>query len=379
MLLQESFSERISLKRLPEVLGEYGKNVLFVYGGGSIKINGVYQKTTELLKDFHVVELSGVEPNPKIESVREGVALCRENKIDVVMAIGGGSTIDCAKAIAGAVAYDGDPWDIVADSSLITDVLPIVTVLTIAATGSEANKNAVISNMEINEKIGTSSLKFIPKVSILDPEFTYGVPRIQTAAGTADIMSHVFENYFKSEKGTFIQDRFSEGILQACIKYGPIALDSPCNYEARANLMWASSMALNGLCGAGKGEAWSCHPIEHELSAFYDITHGVGLAIVTPRWMRHILSEKTVKRFAEYARNVWHFTEGDDFQLANMAINATEKFFKDCGLPMHLKDLNIDSTHFKEMARKAVYNGGLIYAYVPLNEQDVINILEDCL
>lgn len=367
------------LEKLPDVLAEFGKNVLFVYGGGSIKINGIYEKTIDLLKEFTVVELSGVEPNPKIESVREGVQLCKKNKIDVVLAIGGGSTIDCAKVIAGAVNYEGDPWDIVEDNSLIGDVLPIVTVLTIAATGSEMNKNAVISNMELNEKLGTSSQKFIPRVSILDPEFTYGVPRIQTAAGTADIMSHVFENYFKSERGTFLQDRFAEGILQACIKYCPVALDSPCNYDARANLMWASSMALNGLCGAGKDEAWSCHPIEHELSAFYDITHGIGLAIITPRWLRHILSDKTVSRFVKYAKNVWNLTDGDDFQLANMAINATQKFFKDCGLPMTLSELGIDSTHFKAMARKAVYNGGLIYAYVPLNEQDVINILEDCL
>lgn len=368
------------IEKLPEVLSRFGNNVLLVYGGGSIKINGIYDKAMELMQSFHVVELSGVEPNPRIETVRKGVQLCKDNHIDVVLAIGGGSTIDCSKAIAGAYYYSGDPWDIVVDSSLIKDVLPIVTILTLAATGSEMNKNAVISNLEINEKIGTASKNFIPKVSILDPEFTYGVPRIQTAAGTADIMSHVFENYFKSEKGTFLQDRFSEGILKACIKYCPIALESPCNYEARSNLMWASSMALNGLCGSGKGESWSCHPIEHELSAFYDITHGVGLAIITPRWMRHILNENTVSRFVMYAKNVWNIQEDDDdFVIANRAIDATEQFFRDCKLPMTLSSIGIDNTNFGEMARKAVLNGSLLNAYVPLDENAVVKILEACI
>lgn len=367
------------IEQLPDVLKRYGKNVLLVYGGGSIKKNGIYDKAIELLSEFNVTELPGVEPNPRIETVRKGVKLCRDNKVDVVLAIGGGSTIDCSKVIAGGYYYDGDPWDIVEDGSLAKDVLPIVTVLTLAATGSEMNKNAVISNMDLHEKIGTSNKKFIPQVSICDPEFTYGVPRMQTAAGTADIMSHVIENYFKNEKGTFVQDRFAEGILQTCIKYGPVAIESPCNYDARANLMWASSLALSGVCGVGKGDSWSCHPIEHELSAYYDITHGVGLAILTPRWMRYILNEKTVKKFVAYARNVWHMNEvQDEFELANRAIDATEKFFRDSKIPMTLSELGIDTKKFKEMARKAVYNGSLIYAYVPLDETAVLEILEAC-
>lgn len=365
------------IDKLPEVINRYGKNVLLVYGGGSIKKNGIYDRIIELLKDYNVIELGGVEPNPKIESVRDGVRLCRENHVDVVLAVGGGSTIDCSKVIAGGYYYDGDPWDIVVDSSKIEKVLPIVTVLTLAATGSEMNKNAVISNMESNEKLGTSSRKFIPQVSILNPEYTFGVPRIQTAAGTADIMSHIFENYFSNEKGTFIQDRFAEGILQACIKYCPIALENPCNYDARANLMWASSMALNGLIGAGKGDAWSCHPIEHELSAFYDITHGIGLAIITPHWMRYILNDNTVRKFVKYAKNVWHIEDNDDqYEMANQAIDATEQFFKECKLPMKLSEIGINDEYFAKMARKAVYNGGLLYAYVPLNEDDVIKILQ---
>ncbi|MBQ5695063.1 MAG: iron-containing alcohol dehydrogenase [Clostridium sp.] len=368
------------ISKLPEVMSRYGKNVLLAYGGGSIKRNGIYDNVKQLLSDYNIVELDKIEPNPRIETVRRGVDLCKENNIDVILAVGGGSTIDCAKVVAAGAFYNEDPWDLVTNPEKIDKVLPIVTILTLAATGSEMNGNAVISKMETNEKLGTSSVNMKPQVSILDPEYLYTLPSIQTAAGTADIMSHVFESYFKNTKGAFVQDKFSEGLLETCIKYCPIALKDPKNYEARANLMWASSMALNGLCGSGKPGAWSCHPIEHELSAFYDITHGVGLAIVTPRWMRYILSENTVDKFVDYAVNVWHLEPKEDkFALANEAIDLTEKFFKDCGIPMSLREVNIDETHFDEMAKGAVERGSLAYAYVPLNEADVKKILEMCL
>ena len=366
--------------KLPEVMNRYGKNVLLAYGGGSIKKNGIYDNVKKLLNDYNIIELDKIEPNPKIETVRRGVNLCKENNIDVILAVGGGSTIDCAKVVAAGAFYDKDPWDLVTNPEKIDKVLPIVTILTLAATGSEMNGNAVISKMDTNEKLGTSSVNMKPQVSILDPEYLYTLPSIQTAAGTADIMSHVFESYFKKTEGAFVQDKFSEGLLETCIKYCPIALKDPTNYEARANLMWASSMALNGLCGSGKPGAWTCHPIEHELSAFYDITHGVGLAIVTPRWMRYILSENTVDKFVDYAINVWKLENKDDkFALANEAIDLTEKFFKDCGIPMTLTEVNIDETHFDEMAKGAVEHGDLAYAYVPLNEVDVKKILEMCL
>lgn len=367
------------IKSLPDIIGRYGRKVLMVYGGGSIKKNGIYDRAMELLKDCKVFELAGVEPNPKIETVRKGVDICKKEGIDVVLAIGGGSTIDCSKVIAGGAFYDGDPWDIVVDASLIGDVLPIVTILTLAATGSEMNGNAVISNMSVNEKLGTASRRFVPRASICDPTYTYGLPAIQTAAGTADIMSHIFESYFKTEEDAFVQDRFAEGLLKTCIKYCPVALEHPDNYEARANLMWASSMALNGLLGAGKPGAWSCHPIEHELSAFYDITHGVGLAIVTPRWMRHILSETTADKFADFARNVWGFEGEDRFALAEKAINELEKFFESCNIPMRLSELGIGMEHIDEMSQKAVKNGALEYAYVPLTAEDVKKILTDSL
>lgn len=375
----EMFFGKGQIKNLPMILNNYGKNILLVYGGGSIKRNGIYDNVKELLPDYNIFELSGVEPNPRIETVRKGVSMCRENNIDVVLAVGGGSTIDCAKVIAAGVYYDGDTWDIVSDPSKIGEVLPIVTILTLAATGSEMNKNAVISKMETKEKLGTASWNMIPVATIEDPEYMYTLPPIQTAAGTADIMSHIIEGYFKVTPDAFVQDRFAEGILQTCLKYCPIALKEPTNYEARANLMWASSMALNGLCGSGKAGGWTCHPIEHELSAFYDITHGVGLAILTPRWMRYILSDQTVDKFVDYAKNVWGIVGDDKYALANEAIDLTEKFFKDCGIPMTLSELGIDQQNFDEMARLAVEHGRLSNAYVSLNASDVKKILEMCL
>ena len=367
------------VEALPELIAPLGKKVLMVYGSSSIRKNGLYDKVKALLADFEVFELVGIEPNPKITSVREGVKICKKENIEVVLAVGGGSTIDASKVIAAGANYDGDPWDLVVDNNKIGKVLPVVTVLTLAATGSEMNKNAVISNMETNEKLGTSSHNFIPRASICDPTYLFSLPASQTAAGTADIMSHIFEQYFQHEKRAFITDRFAESLLKACIKYCPIALKEPDNYEARANLMWASTQALNSLLSCGKGGAWTCHAIEHELSAYYDITHGVGLAIITPRWMRYILNEDTVEKFCEYAKNVWDITEEDPYKCANMAIDATENFFRACGIPMTLKEVGIDESKLQVMAENAVRRGGLMNAYVSLNVEDVVTILKACL
>lgn len=364
---------------LPELLKPYGKKVLMVYGGGSIRKNGLYDRVKELLSDFIVFELGGVEPNPKITSVRDGAAICKKEHIDVVLAVGGGSTIDAAKVIAGAAYYSGDPWDLVADNRKINKVLPIITIVTLAATGSEMNKNAVISNMDTNEKLGTSSHNFIPQASICDPEYLYSLPKMQTAAGTADIMSHIFEQYFTPHTQAYISDRFAEGLLKTCIKYCPVALKEPNNYEARSNLMWSSTLALNSILSAGKGCAWTCHPIEHELSAYYDITHGVGLAILTSRWMRYILNDSTVDKFCEYGRNVFDITVTDRYKCANMAIDATETFFKDCGIPMTLTELGIDDSKLELMAEDTIRHNDLDCAYVSLDKNDVLNILKACL
>lgn len=368
------------IENIKNIIERYGKNVLLTFGGGSIKKNGIYDTVFKLLKDCNIIELGGVEPNPRIGTVRKGIELCKQNNIDVVLAVGGGSTIDCSKLIAAGYYYDGDPWDLVKDKTRIKKALPLVTILTIAATGSEMNGTAVISNPETNEKLGTSSTVMQPKASILDPEYTFTLPAIQTAAGIADIMSHVLENYFNSNTGVYLQSKICESLLKTCIKYGPIALKEPKNYEARSNIMWASTLGLNGLCAAGKTGGWTCHPIEHELSAFYDITHGVGLAIITPRWMRYILSKYTVDKFVDYAVNVWGIdSNGDKYDIANKGIDATEKFFTDLGIPMNLGKLGIDDSLLEKMSHATVTHRDLTISYVPLKEEDVLEILKMCL
>lgn len=367
------------IKKLSKIK-DLGNNVLMVYGGGSIKSNGVYDKAMAVLRenDIEVFELSGVDPNPRIETVKLGSELCKEKSIQVVLAIGGGSTIDCSKVIAAAAKYDGDPWDLVLDGTKIKEALPIVTVLTMAATGSEMDAFAVISDLEKQDKLGTGSPLLKPTFSILDPKFTYSVSPKQTAAGTADIMSHTFENYFNNVEGAYLQNRIAESILKTCIKYGPIAMENPENYEARANLMWASSLAINGMLSYGAGVEWSVHGMEHELSAFYDITHGEGLAILTPFWMDYVLSEKNVDKFVEYGVNVWGIDPNlDKMEIGKESIERTRKFFKEMKLPQTLRAVGIGDENLKTMADKL----GKRYkeAFVPLTTEDVFSIYEAAL
>lgn len=360
-------------------LAESGSSVLLVYGGGSIKKSGIYDTAIKILKDagLSVFELSGVEPNPRIESVRKGVEICRENNVDMVLCIGGGSVIDCGKVVAAGVCSEEDPWELVLHPRKIQGALPIYSVLTLSATGSEMDKFAVISDLEKNEKWGTGSDYMKPKMSILDPEYTYSVSPKQTAAGTADIISHIFENYFTNVKAADVQARFAEGLLKNCFKYGPAALKEPEDYDARANLMWTSSMAINGLISDGAEVAWSVHPMEHELSAFYDITHGEGLAILTPHWMEFALNEQTAYKFAEYGRNVWGIVSGDDMKIAKEAIQCTKDFFRDMGLPQTLSEVGIDRTYFDIMAEKAA--AGSRGAFVELKKEDILCIFENAL
>ncbi len=362
-------------------IAELGRHVLLVYGGGSIRRTGLYDAVMAQLAQAgaEVTELGGVEPNPRITSVRKGVALCHEHGVEVVLAVGGGSAIDCAKMVAAGACYDGDTWELVTDPSRIQKTLPVACVVTIAATGSEMDEFAVISDMEKNEKRGTASDKLRPVFSILDPTYTYTVSAYQTAAGTADIMSHVFESYFNQVPGAYVQARLAEGILKTCIHYGPIALKEPENYEARANLMWSASLAINGLLRYGENAAWSVHAMEHELSAYYDLTHGAGLAILTPYWMQYVLSEKTMHKFVEYGVNVWGLDPSlPEREIAETAIAKTRTFFDTLGLPTHLSDVQIDDAHFEQMARKAAA-GGLAYGFVPLQAEDVLRIFRSAL
>lgn len=358
-----------------EELKNYGKKVLLVYGGGSIKKNGIYDKAMTILKNagLEVLELSGVEPNPRIETVRAGVEICKKEKIDMILAIGGGSTIDCAKVVAAGAKYDGDAWDLVINPAKISGALPIFDVLTLSATGTEMDPYAVITDLSKNEKWGTGSGYMIPTMSVLDPEYTYSVSKKQTAAGTADMMSHTMENYF-SKVNADCQKFMAEGLLRTMIKYGPVALKEPDSYDARANLMWAGTNAINGVVGEGCSPAWCVHPMEHELSAFYDITHGEGLAILTPVWMEHILSEETLPNFVEFAKNVWGLSGDDDWKLAKAGIEALKKFFfETMGLPANLRAVGItDDKNFEIMAQKAC--DGCKGSFVPLTKQDIVEI-----
>lgn len=360
-------------------LKQSGSKVLLVYGGGSIKRSGLYDEVVKLMTDsgISVAELSGVEPNPRIESVRKGVEICKQNGVDMVLAVGGGSVIDCAKVIAAGACYDGDPWDLVLDGGKIKAALPVYSVLTLSATGSEMDKFAVISDLSKNEKWGTGSDLVKPVMSVLDPTYTFTVSAKQTAAGTADMMSHTFENYFTNVEGTELQRNLCEAVLKTCIKYGPAALADQENYDARANLMWASSLAINGLLNGGAEVGWCVHPMEHELSAFYDITHGEGLAILTPVWMRFVLKKDPSKtaQLAAYGRNVWGLT-GEDSDVADTAINKTaEFFFVTMKMPENLRGVGItEKTHFDEMAAKAA--AGCVDTFVPLTKEDIISIFE---
>lgn len=367
------------IEGLPAELTKYGKKILLVYGGGSIKRTGLYDKLMELFKDFEIFELPGIEPNPKLSSVRRGTEICKKEKIDVILAVGGGSCIDASKHIACSAWYDGDPWDLVLDRSKVTKALPIAVVLTISATGSEMNSGAVISNEETKEKLEINTPLLYPSISVCDPTYLFTLPEKQTAAGTVDIISHVFEQYFQPNDGAYITDRLSESVLKTCFHYGRIALEEPENYEARSNLMWASTIGLNHLLTVGKGGAWSVHPMEHELSAYYDITHGVGLAILTPAWMRYVLCDRTVDRFAMYAENVWGITGDDKYASANAGLARTEEFFKSMGLPAKLSEVGIGSEKFEEMAEEAVRTSGVASrAYYPLQKEDIVKIFEMC-
>ena len=370
------FFGREAASNIPQNINCYGNRVLMVYGGGSIFKNGVYEEVTTILQNggIEYIELGGIDPNPRIASVREGAKICKENNIDVVLAVGGGSTVDCAKAIAAAACYSGDAWDLVLDKSKVTKALPIFVVLTVAATGSEMDCGAVISNPETKDKYDFDSPWMRPSCAFMDPTHTFTVPKKQTAAGTVDIMSHVLEAYFSRAQG-FMQDRIAEALLKTCIVNGNIALDNPTDYDARANLMWASSWAINGLTSCGKGQAWSVHQIEHMLRGYYDITHGVGLAILTPVWMEYVLDESSVDKFAEYAKNVWDVDDNDKWNAAREGIRKTRECFTSWGMPTKLSELDIDDRYFRDMAQKAAVRG-LDSAYKPLFERDIVNILK---
>lgn len=371
------------LCHLGKELSRFGKRVLLTYGGGSIKKTGLYDAVIAEIQNagLEVFELSGIEPNPRIESVRKGVQICKTEKIDVLLAVGGGSTLDATKFMAAGACVDHDPWDFLSEKwAPITDALPIVTILTLSATGSEMDSGGVISNPETQDKIGRMARPMLPKVSFLDPTATYTVSAYQTACGAADMLSHILEVYFNTSQDLYMLDCFMEGMIKTIIKYAPIAMKEPENYEARANLMWTSSWAINGFIDGGKQQAWSCHPIEHELSAIYDITHGLGLAILTPRWLEYCLDETTVSKYVQFGVNVFGIDAAKKpMDIAKESIRLLSEFlFDTLKLSRTFTEIGIRQEDFPIMAKKACGNN-VIKGFRHLDEKDIQRIFEMCL
>ena len=370
------FGKGVVDEKLEEVMNGFGKKVLLTYGGGSIKKLGLYDKVKEILKDKEIYELSGIQPNPKYDpSVLDGVKICKENDIDVILAVGGGSVLDCSKAIATGAKYDGDPWDLISYKAFATNSIPIVDIITLAATGSEYDPGGVISRTDTNDKIGYVDPHNFPRVSFLDPTYTFSVSKKQTAAGCADAMNHIMEQYFCADS-TLLNDGFMEAGLKSLMENGRKCITNPEDYTARAEMMLCCTYGCNQIYALGSSySGWPCHGMEHALSAYYDITHGEGLAIITPRWMKHILSEKTVDRFVKYGVNVFAIDSSlDKFEIAEKAIQATYDFFESIGIPMHLKDVGIDESRIDEMAHHVAVNEGLDKAWAPLLEKDIADI-----
>jgi len=351
------------LGEIPSLIGD--RTVLILYGSDRIRKTGLLGGIEDELVSagIQVVGLGGVEPNPRIELVREGVRICRDMDVGFILAVGGGSVIDTAKLMALSIGHDGDPWDImmrrvVPGEDIPASGLPIGVVLTIAAAGSEMNGNLVISNLSEGRKLALRTDFLRPVFSVLDPSLTFSVPRDQTANGIVDILSHLFENYFSPDMDATVSDRVTEGVMRSVIEAGPVVMNDPSNYEARATLMWASSVALNGITACGKIGDWATHAMEHGLSGLTDVAHGVGLAVLTPAWMEEVLSEETLPRFLLYARNVWGIT-GDGMDAARKGIEMTRGLFTSMGMPVHLRELGVKEGQLDEMAERSVIWGDI--------------------
>jgi alcohol dehydrogenase len=369
------------LEQLKSEIPRYGKKVLVVYGGGSIKRSGLYDNVINLLNeiDAQVFELPGVEPNPRITTARKGVEICKSEGIDVLLAVGGGSVIDCTKLIAAGAKYDGDAWDLVTRKAVVNEALPFGTVLTLAATGSEMNSGSVITNWETNEKYGWGSPFTFPKFSILDPVHTFSVPRDQTIYGIVDMMSHVLEHYFHLEENTLFQDRMCESLLITVMETAPKLLENLESYEHRATILYSGTMALNGILNMGYRGDWATHNLEHAVSAVYDIPHGGGLAILFPHWMKHNLKVKP-ERFKQLAVRVFGVDpEGKTAEEAGIeGIQKLREYWNSIGAPERLADYNIDDSKLELMADRAMVYGEF-GNFTKLNREDVLAIYRESL
>ena len=355
---------------------KYAKNVLIVYGSDRIKINGLLSEVEESLKKeaIEYTLLGGVRPNPKLSLVYEGIKVCRQKNIGLVLAVGGGSSIDTAKAIAVGAKYEGDIWDLFMKKDTFDEALPVASILTIAAAGSEASTGSVITNDETHTKRSYNSKCIIPVFSILNPELTLSVPKYQTACGSADIMMHDIERYFTNVKDVGITDRLCEAVLLCMIENAPKAMEHPDDYQVRANIMWAGTIAHNNLLSTGRIGDWSSHKMGHEISAKFDTAHGATLAIICPAWMKYVYKQD-IERFKKFAVRVMGVSsEGlTDEDIALKGIDELKKFFSSLGLPTSLGEIGADESYIDEMVERCVLFGG-IGNFVSLDRNDVKEI-----
>lgn len=380
------FFGKDTISSLEEVIKDYGKDVLFIYGEQSIKETGTYETILKILLNNkrNVIEFPNNQYKPYVQNIQKILTACNQN-IDVILALGGGSVIDCAKGVAAGYHYDGDFWDLTENRQLIKKAIPIIAVPTIAGSGSEINQNASITNEKTQEKLGIGHPLLIPEVAIIDPSYTFSVSKKYTVAGVIDTLSHVVESYFDQTQETFLQDRLGEAMFKTVLHYCPIVLNEPENYEARANLMWASSLALSGLISKGKTGRWTCHPIEHVITAKYGINHGEGLGVIIPRWMNYVLSSATELSFVNYAVNMWGIERETEFQsdieLGRLGIESTYTFIKELGAPSTFTDLGIEYNleELKEIAAQVIKNSDIrSRGFVSLDEKDILAILKSC-
>lgn len=349
------------------------RRVMIVSGGSSARKSGLLDRVTASLDEAGIshVELAGIKPNPTDDRVYEGIGLARREGIDGLLAVGGGSVIDTAKAIAGGVPYDGDFWDFWAGKAIMKEALPVGVVLTIPAAGSEGSGNSVITKLDGMHKISLrTDFALRPKFAVLNPELTFTLPPEQTAAGVADMMAHILERYFSPTEEVETTDRISEGLLMAIMEEAPKVMAAPDDYQARANIMWAGTMAHNGVCGCGRREDWTSHGLEHVLSAVYGVTHGAGLAVVFPAWMTFMASHRPEK-VAQLGRRIFGVTAAGDKEAALKTVDSLRAFFKSIGLPLTLGELGIENPDFAMLTRKFHEDKGIPFGpYFPLHPVD---------
>lgn len=365
-----------AIDKLASQIKEY-QNILLAYGGGSIKKNGIYDSVIEILtkENKNIFELNGIMPNPRKEKVYEGIDICKTEHIDFILAVGGGSVIDCAKAIAIGAKTEKDFWKaFYMDWEECKDGIPLGTILTLSATGTEMDAGSVITDWENHIKTNYSTEYMYPKFSILDPTYTYSLPKEQTIYGSIDILAHVFEQYFSIPDESNLSDNLSEAIIKTVIDNLEVAIENPNDYKARANLMWCSTMALNGIIGLGKEQDWNSHQIEHALSAIYDIAHGAGLAIIFPNWMKHVY-KKAIGKFKRYAIAIWNVdvTNKTDEEIALEGIEKTKEYFSKIGAPVTLREVNISKEEIEKIVEAVIITGE--GSYLKPNKEDIREIL----